>query len=67
MGTEIHEIIDLKDELTGRIKNYLSGFLRALVVGLLVLIQFIIIALAPFVLRNFTIYFLLMNFGKLSY
>ncbi len=57
MGNEIHEIIDLKDELTGRIKNYLSGFLRALVVGLLVLVQFVIIALAPFVLRNFTVYF----------
>lgn len=57
MNTEKHEINDLKEELTGRIKSYLSGFLRAVVVGLLVLIQFIIIGLSPFVLRNFTVYF----------
>ena len=57
MSNEKLEINDLKEELTGRMKNYLSGFLRALLVGLLVLIQFVIIALAPFVLRNFTVYF----------
>lgn len=51
------EFSDLKEELTGRIKNYLSGFLRGLLVGLLVLVQFIFIGLSPFFLRNFTVYF----------
>lgn len=46
----------IKEELTGTIKNSLSGFLRACVVGLLVLFQFIIILLLPFILSNFTVY-----------
>ncbi|MFA9463716.1 MAG: cardiolipin synthase [Velocimicrobium sp.] len=57
MSIEKHEMNDLKEELTGRIKNYLSGFLRVLLVGLLVVIQFVFIAFSPFFLRNFTVYF----------
>lgn len=45
------------EKLTGRIKNSLSGFFRACLVGLLVLLQFILIMLLPFILSNFTIYF----------
>ncbi len=41
----------------GRIKSHLSGFLRALVVGLLVLVQIAIIILLPFLLREYTVYF----------
>ncbi|MEG2774988.1 MAG: PLDc N-terminal domain-containing protein, partial [Acetivibrio sp.] len=57
MNSEKHENNDLKEELTGRIKSYLSGFFRVVVVGLLVLVQFLVLALAPFFLRNFTVYF----------
>lgn len=48
---------ELKEELTGTVKSYLSGFLRVLLVALLVLVQFILIGFAPFVLRNATVYF----------
>ena len=46
----------LKDELTGTVKSYLSGFLRLLLVAILVLFQIFIIALAPFVLQHATVY-----------
>lgn len=57
MTSEKHGGIALKEELTGRIKSYLSGFLKVMVVGLLVLVQLVIIGILPFVLRNFTVYF----------
>lgn len=47
----------LKDELTGTVKSYLSGFLRLLLVAVLVLFQLVIVAIAPFWLSNLTIYF----------
>lgn len=47
----------LKEELTGTVKNYMSGFLRVLLVAILVLFQFAIVALSPFLLRNATVYF----------
>ncbi len=47
----------LKEELTGTVKNYLSGFLRVLLVALLVLLQIVLISLFPFWLREATIYF----------
>lgn len=47
------------DELKGRIKNNLSGFLRVVLVGLLVLLQFAILIVLPFFLNSYTIYFYL--------
>lgn len=57
MNNEKYEITNLKEQLTGRIKSYLSGFLRALLVGALVLLQFLVIGLSPFILRSFSVYF----------
>ena len=48
---------DLKDEVTGRIKGYLSGFFRATIVGLLVLSQFGLIIYLSYLLRENTVYF----------
>jgi len=48
---------DLKEEVTGTIKGYLSGFLRVTLVGLLVLSQFVLIIYLSFLLREFTVYF----------
>lgn len=48
---------ELKDEMIGTVKSYLSGFLKVLLVGLLVLLELLFIGLAPFVLRNLTVYF----------
>ncbi len=47
---------DTREEMTGRIKGYLSGFLRAAVVGLFVLLQFILIFYFTYILRGFSIY-----------
>ncbi len=47
---------DTREEMTGRIKGYLSGFLRAAIVGLFVLIQFILIFYCTYVLRGFSVY-----------
>ncbi len=48
--------MDLKENVTGRIQNYLSGIIRAIVTGLLVLLQFaMVIALSVF-LKGYTIY-----------
>jgi uncharacterized membrane protein len=48
--------MDFKEDVTGRIQNYLSGILRAVLVGLLVLVQFgLVIALSVF-LQGYTIY-----------
>ncbi|MDD3173485.1 MAG: cardiolipin synthase [Herbinix sp.] len=47
---------DLREEVTGTIKSYLSGFLRATVVGLLVLAQFVLIIYLAYELRGYTIY-----------
>ena len=37
----------------GRVKNHLSGFIRAVVVGLLILMQFLLILYLPLFLRHF--------------
>lgn len=50
------EIKDIKEEVTGRIQSYLSGILRATIVGLLVLAQFILIIYLSFKLRVYTVY-----------
>ena len=47
---------DIKEEMTGRIKGYLSGFLWAAIVGLLVLLQFILIFYFTYVLKDFSVY-----------
>ncbi len=47
---------DLREEVTGTIKSYLSGFFRAALVGLLVLAQFVLIIILPYALREYTIY-----------
>jgi len=43
--------------MTGRIKNNMSGLLRGVVIGLLVLLQFSIILYLPIVLRQYTALF----------
>ena len=45
------------DEMTGRIKNSLSGFLRVCVVALFVFFQFMLLIALPFVLHQYTVYF----------
>lgn len=47
---------DIREEVTGTIKSYLSGFYRAALVGLLVIAQFAVILYLTFVLREFTLY-----------
>lgn len=47
---------DFKDEVTGTIKSYLSGVLRAVLVGLLVLAQFALIIYLSLRLRGYTVY-----------
>jgi len=47
---------ELREEVTGRIQGYLSGFLRATIVGLLVILQFSLIIYLTFLLRSYTIY-----------
>ncbi len=47
---------DTREEMTGRIKGYLSGFLRATIVGIFVLIQFILVFYFTNFLRGFSIY-----------
>ena len=48
---------ELKEEMIGTVKNYLSGFLKVLLIALLVLMEIVLIALAPLVLKNLTVYF----------
>lgn len=48
---------DLKEEVTGTIKGYLSGFFRAALAGLLVLSQFVLIFYLSYLMRGYTIYF----------
>lgn len=48
---------ELKDNARGMIKSYLSGFLRACIVGLLVLAQIGIILWLSLWLRSYTVYF----------
>lgn len=50
------EIKDLKDEMTGTMKGYVSGFLRAALVGLLVLLQFSMVIYLSIALREYTVY-----------
>lgn len=47
----------MKEKVQGRIKNYLSGFLRAWVVGFLVILQFAVILALTYYLKNFTVFF----------
>lgn len=46
-----------KEEVTGIIKNYLSGVFRAAIVGILVLIQFALVIALSIYLRGYTVYF----------
>ena len=46
----------LKDELTGTAKGYLSGFLRLMLVAVLVLLQMVIVVVASVMLQYVTIY-----------
>jgi len=50
------EVKEIREEVTGRIKSYLSGFFRGSLVGLLVLAQFTLILYLTFVLREYTLY-----------
>ncbi len=43
--------------LKGRVQNSLSGFIRACIVALLVLFQFIILLGLPFLLRQYSTFF----------
>jgi Phosphatidylserine/phosphatidylglycerophosphate/cardiolipin synthases and related enzymes len=47
---------DLREEVSGTIKGYLSGFFRATLVGLLVLSQFVLIIYLSYLLQGYTIY-----------
>ncbi|MDF2944485.1 MAG: putative rane protein [Herbinix sp.] len=47
---------DLREEVTGTVKGYISGFLRATIVGLLVVAQFASIIYLSFLLQEYTIY-----------
>lgn len=48
--------LNLHEGVTGRIKGYLSGFLRVTMVGLLVLAQFILIIYLSYKLQGYTVY-----------
>lgn len=45
------------NKMTGRIKNSLSGFLRACVVALFVFFQIVVILFLPILLHQYTVYF----------
>lgn len=47
----------IREKMKGRFQNHFSGFLRAFVVGMLVLFQFAIIIVLPFLFRSLTVYF----------
>lgn len=47
---------EVKDVVKGSIKNYISGFFRAAIVGILVLIQFGLIIYLSYKLRGYTVY-----------
>jgi cardiolipin synthase len=47
---------EIKDDVTGRIKNYLSGILWVTIVGLLVLVQFGLVIALSIYLRGYTVY-----------
>lgn len=44
-------------QLKGRMENNLSGFLRMMLVGLLVLLQVGILGMLPFIMHGYTVYF----------
>lgn len=46
----------IKSKVKGRIQSHFSGFLRAFVVGMLVLLQFVIILILPFLFREYSVY-----------
>ena len=53
-------------KLKGRMQSSFSGFLRACIVGALVLFQFAIIILIPFVLREYaTLFYILVEISAL--
>jgi len=47
---------NIREDVTGTIKGYLSGFLRAALVGVLVLVQFAMVIYLSMLLREYTIY-----------
>ncbi|HKL79947.1 MAG TPA: cardiolipin synthase [Mobilitalea sp.] len=46
---------NIREEVTGTIKGYLSGFLRAAIVGLLVILQFILVFYFSYLLRGYSL------------
>lgn len=55
---KVRSYTKIKEELTGRVKNSFSGFLRVCLVGLLVLGQIIVIIVFPVFLQNYNIIFI---------
>lgn len=57
------ELRDIREasmtDVRGRIKNHMSGLLRGMVIGLLIMFQIFIIIFLPTVLRQYTVYFYL--------
>ncbi len=55
---EINETINpIREKVKGRFQNHFSGFLRAFLVSMLVIFQFAIIIVLPFLFRSLTVYF----------
>ncbi len=57
MKEKRENINPIKEKVKGRFQNHFSGFLRAFLVGMLVLLQFAIIIILPFLFRSLTVYF----------
>lgn len=55
------EVKDFKEasmtNIKGRVKSNMSGFLRAVVIGLLILVQILVILTLPLLLRQYTVFF----------
>ena len=53
---EINESINpIREKVKGRFQNHFSGFLRAFLVSMLVMFQFAIIIVLPFLFRSLTV------------
>lgn len=56
MKTKSELVNPIKEHVRGRVQSHFSGFLRAFVVGILVLLQFLFIIALPFLFSQYTIY-----------